>query len=339
LALLLTPGRAPVRSPSERLPASAPSIAVAGLDTLLAQSSLEIDCRDIARMNLHCADGLPGAEDLNVERCLATLDQWAAHVRAETERHWYRFREHPEAFDHSEGFFRMLMMAVVVYEDFGVRYNPRRIMSPELISGRDGFFADARDVFLHGLVGSRRLGTCSSMPVLYVALGRRLGYPVKLVTTKAHLFVRWESASERLNLEATGKGMNHYDDEHYQQWPFPVTDAEVEADGYLKSLTAAEELAVFLAIRGQCLLESGRLAEAIASFGEATRLAPNVRGYRLLLADAQQRMPGPSPFPSPDFRVSATQSAAPHPETVPVAVFTLSTEPDPLRQINSAPTQ
>ena len=29
-------------------------------------------------------------------------------------------------------------------------------------------------------------GTCSSLPVLQVAVGRRLGYPLKLVTTKGH---------------------------------------------------------------------------------------------------------------------------------------------------------
>ena len=33
-----------------------------------------------------------------------------------------------------------------------------------------------------------------------MAVGRRLGYPLKLVTTKGHLFVRWEGAGERFNI-------------------------------------------------------------------------------------------------------------------------------------------
>ena len=133
------------------------------------------------------------------------------------------------------------------------------------------------------------------MPVLYVALGRRLGYPLKLVTTKAHLFIRWESPTERFNLEATGKGMNRYDDEHFKRWPFPVSEEEIQADGYLRSLTPAEELALFLSLRGHCLREAGCLPEAIASYTEAVRLAPDSRPYRRLLADARQGSAGAPP--------------------------------------------
>jgi hypothetical protein len=120
------------------------------------------------------------------------------------------------------------------------------------------------------------------MPVLYLAIGRRLGYPLKLVTTKAHLFLRWEDARERFNLEATGKGMNRYDDENFRQWPFPVTEAEIRTEGYLKSLSAAEELAVFLSSRGNCLKEAGRQAEATDCYAAATRLAPGWRSFRVL---------------------------------------------------------
>jgi hypothetical protein len=128
------------------------------------------------------------------------------------------------------------------------------------------------------------------MPVLYVAIGRRLGYPLKLVTTKSHLFIRWESASERFNLEATGKGMNRYDDEHFKHWPFPVTEEEIQSDGYLKSLTPVEELALFLSLRGHCLKEARRMSEAVTCYAEAARLAPASRPYRLLLDDARQAL-------------------------------------------------
>jgi len=131
------------------------------------------------------------------------------------------------------------------------------------------------------------------MPVLYIAIGRRLGYPLKLVTTKSHLFIRWESGAERFNLEATGRGMNRYDDEHFKQWPFPVTEEEIQADGYLKSLTPVEELALFLSLRGHCLKEAGRMPEAVSSYAEAVRLAPGARSYRLLLAAAQQEQGQP----------------------------------------------
>ncbi len=275
------------------------------LTALLRLSAEKIKRCDIARMNLLAAHGLPGAEQIDASACLSTLDQWATHAKAETERHLYRFRQRPEEFENSEGYFRMLMMAVVLAEDFQVRYNPARKSIPEEAVADDGFFSDSRDVFLHGIVG-RRMGTCSSMPVLYVALGRRLGYPVKLVTTKGHLFVRWEDARERFNVEATGRGMNRYDDEHYRQWPFPIADQEIAAHGYLKSLTPTEELAVFMSLRGQCLAEAGRMAEAKASYAEAARGAPNVMGYRRLMnAAVEPHMPAgqmavqPSLGPSP----------------------------------------
>ncbi len=278
-------------------------------------------------MNLLCAESLPGDESVSPRQCLATLGEWTERVRSETERHLYRFRANPREFDYSEGYFRMLMMAVVLYEDFSVRYNPARITTPANADASDHFFADSRDLFLHGLLSpalnsqpstlNHPTGTCCSMPVLYIAVGRRLGYPLKLVTTKSHLFIRWESPTERFNLEATGKGMNRWDDDHFKRWPFPVTDEEIQADGYLKSLTPVEELALFLSLRGHCLKEAGRMPEAIASYAEAARLAPDSRPYRLLLADARQqasqpkRSAGVSPASAGGVPPAAYPQAAP----------------------------
>jgi hypothetical protein len=298
------------------------------LPALLALSPTELAQCDLARMNLLCAQGLAGEEKIDVERCLATLDEWAKQVNAETDRHRHRFRAHPEQFENSEGYFRLLMMAVVVCEDFGVRYNPARISPASLNADDDHFFADPHDVFLHGLLGERRMGTCSSMPVLYVALGRRLGYPVKLVPTKAHLFVRWDGGGERFNVEATGKGMNRYDDAHYRQWPFPVSEEEMKRDGYLKSLSAAEELAVFLSLRGNCLREAGRRAEAATCYAQASRLAPEARAYQVLLAETQ----GASA--TADTLGSGRATVVPwRLEGTPVPAIGAVPDPNPLREI------
>jgi hypothetical protein len=260
------------------------------LTELLALPPQRLTNIDIARMNLLCAEGLPGADNLVAQDCLATLEQWAAHVKSETERHLYKFRANPGEFENSEGYFRMLMMAVIMYEDFMVRYNPQKISVPGTSISGDHFFADSRDILLHGLLGPGRTGTCSSMPVLYIALGRRLGYPLKLVTTKAHLFIRWEDASGRFDLEATGKGMNKYDDAHFRSWPFPVSDQEIAEKGYLKSLTPVEELSVFLSIRAECLMENGRLAEVVTTFEAAYRLVPYWKGNQVLLAAAREKL-------------------------------------------------
>jgi hypothetical protein len=266
-------------------PAKAPST----LAELLTLPSQKLEDTDIALMNLLCAEGLPGAEHLNVPGSLAVLDQWAQHARREIERNRHRFRDDPAFFYHSESFYQMLMLAVVVYEDFQVRYNPKWMTAPAELAGPDHFFADSRDLLLHGLVGPQHMGTCSSLPVLYLALGRRLGYPLKLVTTRQHLFLRWDSPTEKFNLEATGKGMDRYEDAHYRQWPFPITEQEIKEQDYLKSLSPREELSVFLSLRGACLTEAGRWAEATETYEAAYRYAPNWKGNQVLLTEARQR--------------------------------------------------
>jgi tetratricopeptide (TPR) repeat protein len=220
----------------------------------------------------------------------------------------------------------MLMMSVVVYEDFGIRYNPNRITLPGKIDPNDRFFANAQDIFLNGLIEGQRMGTCSSMPVLYIAIGRRLGYPLKLVTTKAHLFVRWEDDKDRFDVEATGKGMNRYDDAHFKEWPFPVSDAEIQSEGFLKSLTASEELAVFLSLRGSCLKEAGRLKEAAECYAKASQFAPTWNAYRALLADAEaSNIPlQTSKFATPPQNVGISESPG---QTI------TAPDPNPLKQL------
>jgi len=273
-------------------PSRAAAVAVSSLTELLALPNEELGQVDIARMNLLCARELPGSEDLNVENAMGTLDRMAARVREETERHWYRFQRNPGEYEDSAGFFRMLMLAVVLGEDFGVEYVAgKRGTAAQAYQG-DGFFADSRDVFLHGLTGSKPAGTCSSLPVLQVAVGRRLGYPLKLVTTKGHLFVRWEGKGERFNVETTGRGVNRYSDEYYLRWPMEVSEMEVQEQGYLRTLEPAGELAVFLSIRGMCWLERGQYAEAGESFRAAAMLAPNCQEYGFMQSEMERRGKG-----------------------------------------------
>ena len=128
------------------------SSSVASLDTLLTLPSSCLIQVDIASMNLLCAEALPGPGGFDLNACLARLDEMAARVRAETGRHAYRFQKNPAEYENSEGFFRMVMLAVVLAEDFGVRYAPGKMGTVAAARADDGFFADARYVFLHGLV-------------------------------------------------------------------------------------------------------------------------------------------------------------------------------------------
>ena len=122
--------------------------------------------------------------------------------------------------------------------------------------------------------------------------------------------------------------MNRYDDEHFKQWPFPVSDEEIQTDGYLKSLTPVEELAVFLSLRGNCLREAGRDAEAANYYAAASRLAPGWNATRALLADAQSEanVTASQPAPPPPYaNIQQINSGSGGPNGVP--------DPNPLLKV------
>ena len=225
---------------------------------------------DIAAVNLACAAGLPGAEGLDAAGCLATLDAWADHVGRETAQCAGQFRDDPAAFEGSWAYFRILVLATVLQQDFGVRYDPALV-------ARDDFFGRADNLFIHGPLHGRG-GTCSSLPPLYVAIGRRLGYPLKLVRTHSHLFARWDdpAAAERFNVECTSAGLNCHPDDYYRTWPFPTTPEQETRFGWLVSQSPREDLAEFLATRGHCWLENGERRRA----GEAYAWASALKGGR-----------------------------------------------------------
>ena len=198
------------------------------LDELVKMSPERQAHVPVAQLNLVCAQGLDTGDGPDLNQCQANISLWAKHVQSETERHRYRFIRNPAEFENSEGFFKMLMLAVVLAEDYHVHYDQKRRSTPHVATASDGFFSDPKSVFLHGLLGPERKGTCSSLPLLYVAIGRELGYPLKLATTKAHLFVRWEGDGERFNIEAAGDhGLNRLPDEYYRHWPFEITPAGI----------------------------------------------------------------------------------------------------------------
>lgn len=228
--------------------------------------------KDIALANLLCAEGLPGAESLDIKSSLTLIETMARKVWQETDRLRPRFWQRPQEFYHSEAYFKMIVLVTVMQEDFGIHYNPARIAPPDKPEPTAKFFADSNDVFINGALGPKRSGTCSSLPVFYVAVGRQLGYPLKLVTAKAHLFLRWEDEREKMNIEASGRGLSIFPDDHYRKWPFPIS-AEEEKQGYfLRNLTPAEEVAIFLQARAQALIVHQRFAEA----REAIKLAANL---------------------------------------------------------------
>ena len=235
------------------------------LKELLALSSANLEKCDIGLMNLLCAEGLPGAENLDVQECLKKLDGMAEYVKSETQRHEYRFREHPDEFKHTEAYFRMAMLGTILVQDIGIQYN-LGIAFPQLDGEKPTMAAGAnsKDMFIHGLLADNHFGTCASMPVLYVAIARRLGYPVNLASAKYHYYVRYEDWNNKhLNVEATmTQGFFTPTDDEYKYGQFPCTDKEINEYGWLRPLTNKELLGHFLDTRAICLGDAKRYDEA-----------------------------------------------------------------------------
>lgn len=267
------------------------------LSELCANPDAYFERLDVGALNLICASGLPGAENIDVAKSVDWLDEAAQRVEFQTRRHWYRFIKSPENYHDSPGYFCCYFLLQVLQEDFGVKYNPARVKDPKFQDVRciDPDFKDSRDLFIHGIIDGPG-GTCGSMPIVYVAVGRRLGYPLKLVETKCHLFFRWEDLEgsrfgfpEQFNIEGAGEGIHTYPDGHYRKWPEPWGEADINGGYYLKSLTPSEELASFLVTRGECLSDHGRLEETIQCYRWASALAPNDPRYSALLQQYTNR--------------------------------------------------
>lgn len=254
---------------------------------------------DIAAVNLACAAGLPGADEIDADRCLLTLDEWATLVRRWTElAHDQHFVPHPEEYVHSEAVFRATSLVTCLQRHCGLRYDPaKRGAGPN-----DPF--DFHEEFVHSAICGPG-GTCATIPVVLAAVGRRLGYPIKLVKTTMHLFARWDdpAAGDRFNIQWCDQGMSTPPDDYYRQWPAPLPAETERHSGFLESLTPRRELAGFVARRGYRWRDAGNYRRAIAAFVAAADLDTEHLSYPRCVNEcvweweAKLRMRVPPGFP------------------------------------------
>lgn len=225
---------------------------------LFAMDKNELAGTDIALVNLLCAQGLEGSEGLDVDAAVAILDEWAEQIRNNTEKNIFRYHANPVLWKNSINWWRCAAMVSYLNSVLKTSYNPQ-LKNAGLQSYKDTkFYRNSQDIFIHGLLTGNRQGSCTSIPVMVVSIGRRLGYPLKLVRARGHLFARWDAGDgrERFNIEATDRLAESRPDEFYLSWPTVISLAELKNGLYLKSMTPIEELATFISFRGLCLCVS-----------------------------------------------------------------------------------
>lgn len=234
---------------------------------------------DVARVNAACAAGLPGLERVDPDADARAVDRLAASCQRFTDHAMPVFRRGECDYPESEPKFRIRVMVTHLQRDLGVRYHPDR-------KAEDAVFRP-KDSFLHGILHGQG-GTCGSMPVLYAAVGRRLGYPMQLVETRSHLFCRWE-ADEVFNVEASGEGVSFLPDEYFRTGRFEMPPETVQACGYLESLSPGEEVASFMAQRAECWMQEKNYGEAVTAFAWAHELDPRRVQHEFLTKQAMRK--------------------------------------------------
>lgn len=231
---------------------------------------------DVAAYNLTCARELPHADETNFLKYMELLDTIAESVRQETERNWRLFKLKPAQFHHSEAVYRLYTMEHVFRVRFQIKYDPvvHRIVDRD----RGWVTSDSSEVFIHGVLGEKRTGTCSSLPTFAIAVGRRLGYPLKLILVPNHTLYRWDDGDEVHNLQHTEAGGNVHPDEYFHQWPRKWTEGDFllneRTHVWLHSMTPRQEVSKFLCTRATFLYFAGRYDEAIKAVDAAQRFNP-----------------------------------------------------------------
>ncbi|MEW6110399.1 MAG: transglutaminase family protein [Nitrospirota bacterium] len=130
--------------------------------------------------------------------------------------------------------YRIRVLNTLLYQIIGIKYD---------LSDPEG--ENFRNRALSGLL-DRRKGNCASMPILYLAIAQRLGYPVYAVAVPDHLFVRYvDSNLKEQNIEASGQGGYMSDEEYIKE--LQISDKGIKSGAYLRPLSQKELLARLVA--------------------------------------------------------------------------------------------
>ncbi|MCG3206390.1 MAG: hypothetical protein KCHDKBKB_03126 [Elusimicrobia bacterium] len=126
--------------------------------------------------------------------------------------------------------------------------------------------------FLNHLLDTKQ-GNCLSLPVLYMAIAQRLGYPIYPVSAPSHSFLRYvQPDSSYCNIEATSNGDSYGDDVYAES--FSLTEKSLKTGGYLRTLSYREFLACLLQKNANVYAKKGQTEKAVFYLEKALSLDP-----------------------------------------------------------------
>jgi hypothetical protein len=246
---------------------------------LMALSNAELEKVDIVGMSVAVAREIPGQENLDYQHYREIVDGWTDQFRRWMPTAEANFLNSPQQWRGDINFFRLGLLATYLTRERGVRYDEK--YSQDQKEGKNSKYKEPGAVLVHGLIDTLR-GTCATMPVLHVAIGRRLGWPVSLAAVGPHYVCRYDDGKVHYNIEATytGPGFVSDADEDYMKNDHLPKKALTSGSDF-RSLSAREMLGVFVAARARYYRDTSRFGEADRDYALARVLYPNHRyAYR-----------------------------------------------------------
>jgi regulator of sirC expression with transglutaminase-like and TPR domain len=162
--------------------------------------------------------------------------------------------------------YRIRVLNTLLFLDEGFHYDHESSSK-----GRSEIF------FLNNLLDSKE-GNCFSMPVLYLAVAQRLGYPVYPVDVPDHLFLRYvDPGFKEQNIEVTSGG-GYVPNAIYVK-DFSIGEKGRKNGSYLHTLTYREFLSHFLDVNAVTYARKGAMKKSISYTEKAIRLHPRFAGY------------------------------------------------------------
>jgi hypothetical protein len=302
------------------LTASGRAAIPSSVDELLESPSSQRAAYGPAELSILCERDLPGEQQLDAASCLAALDRWTDCVRAETEK-----RIAPNAFRGIPGISsvshcKAQALVDVVHDLIGANSHLASLEGGTFEEAvAEGLSLDPRDLFLSGMLNDPKASsrpTSVTMPWLYLAVGRRLGYPLRLAAQDGRLLLRWEGQDEQFTID------------WQQSWAEPAASVSelrfrVEQPGRepltlpsdqppslipastMHLLTADDELAVLLNARGACWESHGQNTDALVSYAQAHQLSPDCENYLVAIARVMPKISSlfghTEPMAAPDY--------------------------------------
>jgi len=149
----------------------------------------------------------------------------------------------------------------VLFKEEGLRYN---------FSDPLGENIDTE--LISGVLDSQK-GSCYSLPLVYLAVAQRLGYPIYPVIAPQHVFLRYVDPSYTMqNIEPTFKGFYTSDETYIET--FHITPKQIKTGAYLRTLTYKEYLGEMIACNGEYWYNNGDYDRGLYYTAAARRLFP-----------------------------------------------------------------